>query len=548
MNTPTISCDADLQHLSFATPPSSESGLLRELVDAGTIPSTSIKDVIAYRREHGTDLLDTIEQLGLLDRSRRPVLVAQQLGIPVAHIDGLTVDPGVLGTIPAEVAIKHRVFPLSRIKGKLVVAVANPADKEAIAAATFAARHPIEVVVVPDEDITRLIDSHFLSLEEQNLITELGEDGVLPHASVHDEAPTDVERRARQAPVVRLVDAVIRRAIRLRASDINIRPLEHGAAIFYRIDGEMMWQRHIPVDLVGPLVCRIKIMSGMNIAEHRLPQDGRIRLVVDNRSVDLRISTLPTWSGESAVLRVLDPGAVRTGLDELGLPVDVLAGITAAISRPHGLVLVTGPTGAGKTTTLYAALRRLNQPDVRIITIEDPVEYEIDGVMQVTANPAAGLGFGPALRAMLRQDPDVIMVGEIRDAETARIAVQAALTGHLVLSTLHTNDACGAVTRLIDLGVEPYLVAATVEGVLAQRLVRRLDPSGEGCRGRTGVFEWMPVSNPWRDLVGSGASAAVLRAYCVTHGMRPLADEARRLVKEGLTTADEAARLSADAI
>ena len=231
MNTPTVSCDADLQQLCFVTPPSSESGLLRGLVDAGTISSTSINDVAAYRLEHGTDLLDTIEQLCLVDKSRRPLLVAQQLGIPVVHIDGLTVDPGILGTIPAEVAIKHRVFPLSRIKGKLVVAVANPADKEAIAAATFAARHPIEVVVVPDEDITRLIDSHFLSLEEQNLITELGEDGALPHATLHDKEPSDVENRARQAPVVRLVDAVIRRAIRLRASDINIRPLEHGAAI-----------------------------------------------------------------------------------------------------------------------------------------------------------------------------------------------------------------------------------------------------------------------------------------------------------------------------
>ena len=364
------------------------------------------------------------------------------------------------------------------------------------------------------------------------------------------EAPSakeDLLSQSSTPPVVALVDSLLHRAVRDRASDLHFEPAGEILQVRLRVDGVLAPLPPIPNGLELPVISRLKVLANLDIAEHRLPQDGRIRLVVDERSVDLRISTLPTWSGESVVLRVLDPGAVRTGLDELGLPADVLSGISTAIARPHGLVLVTGPTGAGKTTTLYAALRRLNQPDVRIITIEDPVEYEIDGVMQVTANPAAGLGFGPALRAMLRQDPDVIMVGEIRDPETARIAVQAALTGHLVLSTLHTNDACGAVTRLIDLGVERYLVAAAVEGVLAQRLVRRLDPTTNEFRGRTGVFEWMPVSNAWRDLVGSGASAADLRDHCITHGMRPLANEARRLVEQGLTTAAEAARLSADA-
>jgi type IV pilus assembly protein PilB len=358
--------------------------------------------------------------------------------------------------------------------------------------------------------------------------------------------PADLLAEAARQPVVALVDAILHRAVRERASDIHFEPAGDILQVRFRVDGVLALREPIPAGLELAVLSRLKVLANLDIAERRLPQDGRLRLESEGRSVDLRLSTLPTWSGESLVLRVLDPGAVRTGLEELGLPAEVFDGLSAAIARPHGLVLVTGPTGAGKTTTLYAALRRLNQPGVRLITIEDPVEYEIDGVMQVAVNPAAGLGFGPALRAMLRQDPDVIMVGEIRDAETARIAVQAALTGHLVLSTLHTNDAVGAVTRLVDLGVEPYLVAAALEGVLAQRLVRRLDPATGALRGRTGVFEWMPVDDAWRDLVAAGATPAALRAHTRARGGRTLADEARRLVEAGFTTPDEAARVIAD--
>ncbi len=499
------------------------------------------------------------------NRAVRDTLASRGV-LPVAQLDELLAAADAAGRPLGDLLRESGLLTRPELVVELRAALGW--DTERVGWAQRAGRDDSDVrLITPDPfDLEALDDLTFKLGRDATLVLGRAESAGTPVGrarwaglAVDSEIRSDEPGEARSAtpdllsqsstpPVVVLVDSLLHRAVRERASDLHIEPAGDVLQVRLRVDGVLSLLPPIPAGFELPVISRLKVLANLDLAEHRLPQDGRIRLVVDNRSVDLRISTLPTWSGESAVLRVLDPGAVRTGLDELGLPVDVLAGITAAISRPHGLVLVTGPTGAGKTTTLYAALRRLNQPDVRIITIEDPVEYEIDGVMQVTANPAAGLGFGPALRAMLRQDPDVIMVGEIRDAETARIAVQAALTGHLVLSTLHTNDACGAVTRLIDLGVEPYLVAATVEGVLAQRLVRRLDPSGEGCRGRTGVFEWMPVSNPWRDLVGSGASAAVLRAYCVTHGMRPLADEARRLVKEGLTTADEAARLSADAI
>jgi type IV pilus assembly protein PilB len=371
--------------------------------------------------------------------------------------------------------------------------------------------------------------------------------GALDAEPAPSPAPTTPAEPA-SAPVITLVDSLLHRAVRDRASDLHFEPVGESLQVRLRVDGVLSLLPPVPSGIEAAVVSRLKVLANLDLAEHRLPQDGRIRFAAEGRAVDLRISTLPTWCGESVVLRVLDPGAVRTGLDELGLPPDILAGFSAAIARPHGLVLVTGPTGAGKTTTLYAALRRLNQSDVRIITVEDPVEYEIDGVMQVTVNPAAGLGFGPALRAMLRQDPDVIMVGEIRDEETARTAVQAALTGHLVLSTLHTNDAVGAVTRLLDLGVEPYLVAAALEGVLAQRLVRRLDPATGELRGRTGAFEWMCVDEPWRDLVAAGATGTELRRHCLAQGLRPLATEARRLVAEGFTTADEAARVTVDPV
>jgi len=376
--------------------------------------------------------------------------------------------------------------------------------------------------------------------------------------------------------VIRLVDDLLVAAVRERASDVHFEPFEDTFVVRFRVDGALRTVATPAPALATPAISRLKVMADLNIAERRVPQDGRLRVEADGRSVALRLSTLPTQFGESVVLRVLDSEAARLGLDDLGLPPSVLTGVLAAIRRPNGLLLVTGPTGSGKTTTLYGALRALNQIERKILTVEDPVEYELEGVMQVGVHPGIGRTFATTLRAMLRQDPDVILVGEIRDEETARVAVQAALTGHLVLATLHTNDAAGAVVRLADMGVEPYLVASALSGVLAQRLVRRLcrtcrverpvreqerrrlafdalvelperSHEARGCaacgttgyRGRFGVYEWLPITPCLRDLIAEGSPTRLLRDTARAEGMTTLRQAGLRAVCEGETTIDE---------
>jgi type II secretory ATPase GspE/PulE/Tfp pilus assembly ATPase PilB-like protein len=373
----------------------------------------------------------------------------------------------------------------------------------------------------------------------------------------------------------RLVDAWLHQAVRERASDLHVEPFEDVLTVRLRVDGTLREIARPSASVAVAAISRLKVLADLNIAERRVPQDGRLRLEVDGRSVDLRVSTLPTCHGESVVLRVLDGEASRRGLEELGLPGPVLAGLNAAIARPNGLVLVTGPTGSGKTTTLYGALRALNTPDRKLITVEDPVEYDLEGVMQVGVHPGIGRTFAATLRAMLRQDPDVLLVGEIRDEETARVAVQAALTGHLVLATLHTNDAPGAVARLADMGVERYLIASALAGVLAQRLVRRLCPhcrharrtspqelhrasiaGGEapaicheaaGCpqcekigyKGRLGLHEWLPVTPALRDLIADGAPSFALREAARETGLITLREAGLRAIAAGETSFDE---------
>jgi type IV pilus assembly protein PilB len=381
---------------------------------------------------------------------------------------------------------------------------------------------------------------------------------------------------AEQTPIIRFVNLVIGQAIRDKASDIHFEPFEHEFKIRYRIDGALYEMAPPPKQLALPILSRIKVLAALNIAERRIPQDGRIKINIGGRAVDLRVSTLPTQFGESVVLRVLDQAAVQLDITQLGMPPDVFNGIQEIVRRPNGIFVVTGPTGSGKTTTLYSALRIINTADLKLLTAEDPVEYEIEGIMQVPVNPLVGLTFAAALRSFLRQDPDVIMVGEIRDLETAQIAIQASLTGHLVLSTLHTNDSAGAVTRLVDMGVEPFLIASSLEAVLAQRLVRRVcvqcrtpyTPApemlkqlgvsadsigdrqffyGKGCpvcsqsgyRGRLGIYEWLRMTEAVRDMVGQRASTLTIRQKAIEQGMRTLRDDGLRSIFDGHTSIEE---------
>ena len=441
---------------------------------------------------------------------------------------------------------------------------------------TFALGRDVTVTVADPDDIAALIKRQYG--EDEATLDELLID--IENVGVDGEgegySATELEALAGQAPIVRFVNLVLTQAIKDKASDIHFEPFETDYKIRYRVDGALYEMAPPPKHLALPIASRLKVLANLNIAERRVPQDGRIKITLGGHPVDLRVSTLPTQFGESVVLRVLDQGAVQLNLSELGIPELVERGIKETIHRPNGILIVTGPTGSGKTTTLYSALKELNQTERKLITAEDPVEYEIEGVMQVPINPAIGLTFSSVLRTFLRQDPDVIMVGEIRDLETAQIAIQASLTGHLVLATLHTNDAAGAVTRLIDMGVEPYLISSSVEAVLAQRLVRRICPNcietyeptadiidqlgaggartkgkqfsrGRGCikcsqtgyHGRQGLFEWLPMDDLLREEITEAGGTSELRKRAISGGMKTLREEGIDALLARITTVEE---------
>jgi type IV pilus assembly protein PilB len=485
------------------------------------------------------------------------------------------------GVVPPGLARAYGVVPLQVGETRVELLTSDPFDLQAMDDLAFALNREVRFVVASEPEMERCWQGYAAGAglgsnppDSASVVTE-----VMADEAETDPSAKDLERLAAQAPVVRLVHDVLAEAVRLRASDVHFEPFEDRFTIRYRVDGALREWPAPPRRLALPAISRLKVMANLNIAERRLPQDGRIRLTVAERTVDLRLSTLPTQSGESAVLRVLDATALNVGLDKLGLPPALEQELRSVIRRPNGILLVTGPTGSGKTTTLYGALRELNRAELKLLTVEDPVEYEIDGVMQVPVNPMAGLTFPAALRSFLRQDPDVVMVGEIRDLETTQIALRAAVTGHLVLSTLHTSEAAGAVARLMGLGAEPFLLAAALQGVLAQRLLRRicrdcrtaerpspemmsalgLDPTGgeapqffhgAGCehcghtgyRGRVGLFEWLRVTEAMRELIGQGASQTQLRELSVRQGMRTLREEGLQLAREGLTTLEEVVR------
>jgi len=549
-----------------------DDSILTALAVSGRIAAPVLNQVRGDALAGAGTVADLVVARGLIDGAGLLAAVAEYLGLVVAPALPAELSAELLALIPAGVARNFGVVPVrSEAGGVVVVAAVDPFDTNTAADLAFALGRGVRLVVADPREVRRLLQRHF-GVEPESIgdnAAAVGEERGIYGAA--GPSVSELAAMAQQAPVVRFVDLVLSQAVRDHASDIHFEPFEGEYKIRYRIDGVLHEMTPPPAELAVPIASRIKVLADLDIAERRLPQDGRIRTRVEGRAIDLRVSTLPTQCGESIVLRVLDQSAVRLGLDELGMPAEVLAGVRDLVRRPHGIFVVTGPTGSGKTTTLYSGLRSINTVDLKLLTVEDPVEYDLDGIMQVPVNPAAGLTFGSALRAFLRQDPDVIMVGEIRDLETAQIAMQASLTGHLVLSTLHTNDAASAVTRLLDLGVESFLVAATLEGVLAQRLLRRVCREcrapvraaaergseagdvgegffrGRGCaacddtgyRGRVGVYEWLPLTERLRDLVGDAAPVQRLRAEARKAGYRSLRDDALRVARAGETTLEE---------
>ncbi len=476
--------------------------------------------------------------------------------------------------MPAGMARLHGALPVGIDDHGLHVALENPLDPQVVEDLRFALGREVVVVVAESDRVAELVNQHY-GVGSAGMEDVLSELGLAPGEGLELD-PSKLEEDANSAPIIRYVDLVLYQAIKERASDIHFEPFAGDFKIRYRVDGSLYEMAPPPHHLTLSIISRIKVMANLNIAERRLPQDGRIMKTISGQPVDLRVSTLPTQHGESVVLRVLDRSSVNLDLENLGFSDDLYNYIIDTIHKPNGIFIATGPTGAGKTTTLYAALRKINTIDAKILTAEDPVEYDVDGIMQLPVNEAIGLTFGRALRAFLRQDPDRILVGEMRDVETAQIAIQASLTGHLVLSTLHTNDAAGAVTRLVDMGTEPFLVAATLEAVLAQRLLRTIcsncrtayEPSeavlsqlglsahelgdkdfytGRGCdvcnqtgyKGRKGLYELLHVSDPIRELITERAPTVVLRQKAIELGMTTLREDGLRNIYDGIATIEE---------
>nr|WP_246430904.1 GspE/PulE family protein [Prosthecobacter dejongeii] len=534
----------------------------------GLIDNGQAYDITQDAVHNGKEILQVVLDYGIFtSEDEFWALVAEELGAD--HFDLTEFEPptSVVGLIPAGMARLYGAFPITLDGRGLHVAFTDPLNPQLVEDLRFGLDKIIVPVVARRSQVQTLIDKHYGTGAPSI-------DDIFGNLKNADKNSPEIE--ANSAPIVKFVDLVMTQAIKERASDIHFEPFEHEFKIRYRVDGALYEMAPPPVHLATSVISRIKVMSNMNIAERRIPQDGRIMTSVNGKPVDMRVSSLPTQHGESVVLRVLDRSSVNLDLEQLGMPTHLFDYITETINKPNGIFIVTGPTGAGKTTTLYACLRRINTIDTKLLTAEDPVEYELDGVMQVPVNDAVGLTFARALRAFLRQDPDRIMVGEMRDKETAQIAIQASLTGHLVLSTLHTNDAAGAVTRLVDMGVEPFLVAATLEGVLAQRLLRTVckncrvayEPSlsilnqlnlsqsdiggkqfytGNGCekcggsgyKGRKGLYELLHVNDPIRDLITQRAPTLVLKQKAIELGMATLREDGLRNIYDGETTIEE---------
>ncbi|WP_422658544.1 type II secretion system ATPase GspE [Paenibacillus sp. EC2-1] len=540
------------------------------LVENGIISQEQLQEALAEQRKTKRRLGDLLISQGYITEQQLIEVLEFQLGIPHVSLFKYNIDPAITGIIPESMAKRHQVLPFMKEGGKLMVAMADPLDYFAIEDLRMTTGFRIEPAISTREELQRAIARHYGMRDSMSqMMVELPSQEEFEETEITDEA----------SPIVRLVNQMIQQAVQLRASDIHIDPGENNLLIRYRIDGSLKTERLIPKQMQGFITARLKIMARLNIAERRLPQDGRIKMQFDYKMIDIRVSTLPTMHGEKIVLRLLDMTTGVKSLDNLGFNERNIEAFREMIERPYGILLITGPTGSGKTTTLYSALNHLNKENVNIITVEDPVEYQLEGINQVHVNPAVGLTFAAGLRSILRQDPNIVMVGEIRDTETAEIAVRASLTGHLVLSTLHTNDAISTISRLRDMGIEPYLIASSLLGVVAQRLVRKIctecreayTPSeqemillrnyglhtdrlyrGKGCghcnstgfRGRIAIHEVMVIDDQLRAMITSSASVEELRRTAQDCGMIQLMEDGIVKVSEGITTVHEVMRES----
>ena len=555
--------------------------LLNQLVEEGLLSQGQADEVVDEHTRTGRVIRELIIEMGMITEDQLLEVIAMLLGTHVVNLMATDIPQKVIKSIPGSTARMYNVVPVEITPGGVVLATFDLLSPEIVDELMFVLTRDIEFVVAREEDINTYVNRFYGDDSESvtDMLTEL--ESELEDAQklleYNDKGESiEIEAAANLTPVVRFVNLVLYQAVRDRASDIHFEPFENEFKIRYRVDGALYEMAPPPKHLALPVTSRIKVISGLDIAERRLPQDGRIQLNIAGRTIDFRVSTLPTQFGESVVLRVLDKGVVQLDLENVGMSEDVYKDFKEDVSKPNGIVIVTGPTGSGKTTTLYSALRLLNTVGVKLLTAEEPVEYDIEGIIQVPVVSAVGQTFASALRAFLRQDPDIIMVGEIRDMETAEIAIRASLTGHLVLSTLHTNDAPGAVTRLIDMGLGPFLISSTVESVLGQRLVRtvckncatpytpdadmldrlNLTPAdvgdrqfyyGSGCptcnetgyKGRKGIFEYLRMTDAVRDLINARKPTIVIRDKAVEQGMQTLRADGVRAVLDGYTTAEE---------
>ena len=534
------------------------------------------------RSNHQKLLGEILVELSFCSEDQITEALAQAYGVPYARVSPRVADPKVIATLPKEFLEKHQVLPLYLVEGVLTVAIPEPANVFLLEEIERVSGYQAQVVAATARDLRATLQA-YLPNESVFVIDDIIEEVNIEDFSLIEQKTADIanlEQAAGDSPVIKLVNYIIYNAVKEGASDIHVEPGDHVLRVRYRIDGHLIEKLRPPYQMHPAVTSRIKIMAGLDIAERRLPQDGGIHVMMDKRPIDLRVSTMPAKHGEKLVIRVIDNDKASVNLERLGFNYDTLKQWRKLINLPNGILLVTGPTGSGKSTTLYASLQELNEPDVNICTVEDPIEYNLAGVNQFQVSDKIGFSFANALRAILRQDPDILMVGEVRDQDTARIATQAALTGHLVLSTLHTNDAPGAITRLFNIGIEPYLVGATVMGVLAQRLVRKLcqackepyEPSvnerrqlekvagnaetlfrPKGCSrcrnigylGRIGVYELLVPDDAMVEWISAGNGLNGLRELATNAGMKPLRTDGLEKVKAGITTVEEVYRVTA---